>query len=49
MSCEFCGQALSGLAAGLVSLLTFIIIPIFEILLASLKILYEKVGRKILR
>lgn len=44
MSCGFCEESVSGLVVGTISLFSFIFIPIIEILIASIKLLIEKMN-----
>lgn len=43
MSCQFCGEVLSGLVAGLVSLALFIILTVIQILFASIRLIIDKI------
>ena len=46
MGCGFCEEALSGLIGGLISLIAFIVFPLMQIFLDSIKIIFEKIGLK---
>lgn len=46
MGCEVCGQSLAGLAGGLISLTSFILISASQIFFASIKMIFEKVRLK---
>ncbi len=44
--CSSCTQAFSGLVAGIISLIWFILFPMIQIFLASMQIIFEKIFRK---
>ncbi len=46
MGCGFCEKTFSGLIGGLVSLVTFIVFPILQMLWATVMIIFEKLGLK---
>lgn len=45
MNCSFCGQALFGLVSGFVTLAFFVVIPMVQIFMASVKLVIEQVAR----
>ncbi len=44
--CSGCESALSGLVSGLVSLVSFIVFPILQISIATIKLVVEKIKFK---
>ena len=43
MNCGFCGEALSGLMSGLVALVSFIVVPIIQIMFAFSGLIIDKI------
>lgn len=45
MGCEVCEQSFAALLGGVVSIIYFILFPLMQIFLASIKVIFEKMGK----